>query len=322
MKFEVKESQVGMRLDKFLTKKLPKFSRSQIQKIIKNKDVLVDGKAVEAHYFLKKGDKIEIKKISTEGKFVSYKNNENKGENEDLFKDIKIIKDTQDYLVINKPAGLLVHPVKYKAEKTLVDWLIKKYSKIKGVWDKSNQINKLRPGIVHRLDRDVSGLMIIAKTQQMFDNLKNQFQFRKIKKEYLALVHGKIEIDNGEINRSISRSKRTGLMVAHGNSQEQGKDAVTQFKVLKRFKNYTLLKIKLITGRTHQIRVHLRSIGHSVVGDSLYQTRDLKKRRLKNKLESIFLCAVKLGFYDLDNKWQEFNIDLPKSLTEFLDRIK
>jgi len=315
MKYKIKDKGVGMRLDKFFAENLStsffngaSFSRSQIQKLIRSGGVVVNDNIVSKHCFLKKGDIVEIKEI---------KNKEIKE-----IKEPNIIAETDEYLVINKPAGLLVHETENSTEKTLVDWLIKKYPKIKNIFDKQNKTGEIRPGIVHRLDRDVSGLMVIAKTQDMFDNLKQQFQSRKIDKEYTALAHGKIELDEGEITRSITRSKKTGLMIARGSNQEQGKNAITKFEVIKRLNNYTLLKIKLITGRTHQIRVHLRSIGHSVVGDSLYQTKDLRKHKVKDELGRIFLCATKLGFYDLDNELQEFNINLSKDLTNFLKDIK
>jgi 23S rRNA pseudouridine1911/1915/1917 synthase len=336
MKFKIDEKNTNKRLDKFLTENLSDFSRSQVQKNIKDGFITVNGKEIAPHYFLKEGDEIFVTQAfrpeKIRAKALSYK--------------IKVITETSQYLVINKPAGLLVHPVKFQMdreilpkeklfdrvkptqvsqEKTLVGWLIKKYPKIRNVWDRvksSKGDHAARPGIVHRLDRDVSGLIVIAKTQKMFDNLKGQFQARTIKKEYTALVYGNLELDEGEISRSISRSKKTGLMVARGTNAEQGKNAITQFEVIKRYKNYTLLKVKLITGRTHQIRVHLHSIGHSVVGDSLYQTRDVKKAKNKVELDRIFLCATKLGFYDLNNNWQEFEIKLPEDLTKFLRGVR
>lgn len=332
-KCKIKSNQTGQRLDKFLQQKLSDSSRSQIQKMIKDGLVVVVGKNVAPHHFLKAG---EVIKINRKQLTINKK--------EDGFKDfkIKIIKETEDFLVINKPVHVLVHPVKSPTgpgiltksglfdrvnpdnvhqEITLVDWLIKKYPKIKDVYDRENKTGYQRPGIVHRLDRDVSGLLVMAKNQKMFDWLKNQFQKRKIKKEYLALVYGVIEKDEGEISRPIGRSKKTGLMVAKGGAKEEGKSAVTEFEVIKRFKKYTLLKLNLKTGRTHQIRVHLKSIGHSVVGDEMYQTRDIKKNKKKQKVKTdrLFLCATKLGFYDLENNWQEFEIGLPKELEEFLE---
>ncbi len=237
---------------------------------------------------------------------------------------IKIISETNNFLVINKPAGLLVHSTgKNQEEINLVHWLLKKYPEIKSVWDKKNKTGKLRPGIVHRLDRDVSGLMVIAKNQKIFDLLKKQFQDRKIKKIYTTLAYGQIEPAYGTINRPIARSKKTGLMIAKSTPDAKAKEAITEFEVIKKFINYTLLKITLKTGRTHQIRVHLKSIGHSVVGDILYQTRDQKKKKKKKiNLDRIFLCATELGFKDLDKSLQKFKIGLPKELTNILKNVK
>ncbi len=314
IEYKVKKEEFGQRLDKFLRSKLPDLSRSQIQKMIKKGLVVVAGKQVVPHYFLKEEDVVEIKKIEIKELIEK--------ENSDLLEKIKIIKETDDFLVINKPVGLLVHPDNVHKENTLADWLIKRYPKIKNVWDKENKRGNLRPGIVHRLDRDVSGLLVVAKNQKMFDWLKKQFQERKVKKEYQALVYGEISQDEGLIARPIARSKKTGFMVAKTSYQEDAKSAFTEFKVIKRFKNYTLLKIILKTGRTHQIRVHLKSIGHSVVGDTLYQTRDVKLKKKKCELKSLFLCAVKLGFYDLKNDWVEFKIQLPKELKDFLRGLR
>lgn len=237
---------------------------------------------------------------------------------DNLLDKIKIIKETDDYLVINKPAGILVHPDRVHQEPTLVDWLIKKYPQIKKVYDRQNKTGDLRPGIVHRLDREVSGLLVIAKNQKMFDYLKKQFQQREIKKEYITLVHGLIKPDEGQILRPIARSRKTGLMIARGGKNEQGKTALTQFEVIQRLKNYTLLKINLKTGRTHQIRVHLKSIGHSIVGDKLYQTRNIKIKKAHLGFDKPFLTATLLGFYDLKNNWQEFKIELPKELLSWV----
>ncbi len=319
MQLVIKKNSVGLRLDKFLVKNLSDFSRSQIQKMIKSGNILVGTrhgvfKKIKKHYFLKLNDIIKINISKTKIK-----------DNKNLLQSIKIISATENYLVLNKPAGLLVHPSDNSQEKTLVDWLIKKYPAIQEVGDKENKEWQTRPGIVHRLDRDVSGLMLVALTQDMFDNLKKQFKQRKINKEYTALVYGKVEPPQGKIERSISRSTKTGLMVAktdHKLAAFFAKKAITQFEVVQYFKNYTLLKLKLITGRTHQIRVHLKSIGHSIVGDKLYQTKDLKNKKSSIDLDRIFLCSTKLGFYNLENKWQEFEINLPTELTKILDKLR
>ncbi|HPI67221.1 MAG TPA: RluA family pseudouridine synthase [bacterium] len=309
-KFIVTDFQVNERLDKFLSQKFPALSRSKLQELVKAGFVFVNQKKVTPHYFLKEKDIIEIKKLEIK-KLESNKTNDKKI-------NIKIIAENNDYLVINKPAGILVHPTAAQENNTLVDWLIRKYPAIKKVYDRENKDGKIRPGIVHRLDRDVSGLMVIAKTQKMFNSLKEQFKTRQIKKEYLALVYGSVNLDSGRIERVISRSARTGLMTAHFGEVENGKEAITEFEVVKRFKSYTLLKIVLLTGRTHQIRVHLKSIGHSIVGDKLYQTKDLRHQNKKSAPDFIFLYAAKLGFYDLNHDWQEFKLSQPIKFKKFL----
>lgn len=234
----------------------------------------------------------------------------------------QVIFEDNNFLVINKPAGLLVHGADHIKEPSLVDQLLEKYPALTKVGEDPN-----RPGIMHRLDKQVSGLMVIAKSQKTFDHLKKQFKERKIIKIYTALVHGKIEKDEGEINFPIER-KSTGHKMAalptttKGEPTEQGRVAVTQFEIIKRFINYTLLKVKIKTGRTHQIRVHLSAYGHPIVGDDLYGTRKTKEKNEKLDLNRFFLVATELSFNDLNNKIETFKIDLPKELKEFLEQIK
>jgi 23S rRNA pseudouridine1911/1915/1917 synthase len=223
-----------------------------------------------------------------------------------------LIKTTPDYLIITKPAGLIVHPGHNVYEETLTDLLVKKFPEISVVGE-----DKTRPGIVHRLDRDVSGLLIIARTQAMFQHLKNAFQNHEIKKEYLALVNGELSQDAGKIEFTINRSKTRGLMVASSKAT-LGRPAETEFEVIKKFKNYTLVRLRPKTGRTHQIRVHLKAIGHSIVGDQVYKTRKLKE---KIQLDRIFLHADTLGFFDLEKNWQEFKSDLPNELKNILKNL-
>lgn len=247
----------------------------------------------------------------------------------------EIIFEDNDYLVINKPAGLAVHGGGNITEETLADMLMKKYPKIKTVGDDS-----MRPGIVHRLDKDVSGLMVIAKNQVSFDNLKNQFKKREINKEYIGLVYGKVLNDDGEISFPIKRAKTGHKMAAMPiqsvdllsrktpTSRDQGnisgsfkaREALTTFKVIKRFVNYTLLSIKIKTGRTHQIRVHFFAYGHPLVGDSLYNTKKTRVKNEKLKFGRVFLMACHLSFNDLKDEKQDFKIDLSKDLENFLPR--
>jgi len=240
----------------------------------------------------------------------------------------KIIFKDNNYLVINKPAGLLVHGAKHIKELTLIDQLLKECPLLAKIGE-----DPARPGIVHRLDRRVSGLMVVPKTQTAFDDLKKQFKKRIIKKKYTALVYGQIEKQADEINFPVRRSSKGFKMAAlpltaRGKINKAGKQAITEFTVNKKFINYTLLKVRIKTGRTHQIRVHLLAYGHPVVGDDLYST---KKTRTKNarlykqgKLDSarIFLVADELSFMDLGGKKQAFKIDLPNDLKNLLKQIK
>lgn len=238
---------------------------------------------------------------------------------------IEILADIKEYLVINKPAGLLIHRANRTRENNLADILLKKYPEIGKISGESN-----RPGIVHRLDKEASGLIVIAKTQDSFNNLKNQFKERKIAKEYTALVYGQIEKLEDEIifpiKRSSSGYKMAAMPVAdrgENNISKQGvRQAITEFRILKRFINYTLLKVKTKTGRTHQIRVHMLAYGHPLVGDDLYSTKKTREKNKKMNLGRIFLVADKLSFCDLTNGRQTFAIELPKELKEFLKKIK
>lgn len=248
-----------------------------------------------------------------------------------------IIFENKDYLIINKPAGLIVHGGTGITEPVLTDWLRTKYPKIENVGD-----DPIRPGIVHRLDKEASGLMIIAKTQEAFDYFKKQFQKRKVTKKYLTLVHGKIFKDEDTITFPIRRSKDGYKMAALPVSsetisdknkpnnrdrgtlkaQEESKEAITEFCVLHRYINYTLLDVKIKTGRTHQIRVHFYAYGHPLVGDPLYWTKKTKTKNEKINLNRLFLVAKELSFKDLNGEKQKFSIEIPESLETFLEKTK
>ncbi len=241
---------------------------------------------------------------------------------------LKIIAETPDYLVIEKPTGLLVHPTVHHEGPTLVDELVRLYPKIKKVGD-----DPTRPGIVHRLDREVSGLMVVAKTQPMFEYLKEQFAGRTIHKEYLALVHGKLSKDEGEIDFVIARSRHGGRMAARPSSQE-GRTAKTMYDVVERFPNATLVRVMPETGRTHQIRAHFHALGHPLVGDRLYRTKKQRRKELlKSKGEDVqtlgkftiprlMLHATKLSFPDLEEKIQTFESTPPSEFSNFIKTLK
>lgn len=330
MKIKVTIKQAGKRLDKFLSNEILKISRNQIQKLIKQHKIIVNNKHITPHCMLKANDEIKIKQ-DFEVSQLTFSQIATKTKKQILlshpkYNQIEFIVDATDYAVLNKPAGLIVHEAPSIKEATLVDFLLQKYPYIKKVGE-----DPVRPGIVHRLDKDVSGLMVIAKTQNCFNSLKKQFQKRKIEKEYTSLVYGKIIKDEDVINFSIRRSKNGYKMAAVPfvvDSKDQPncnfkptKQAVTHFDVIKRFVNYTLLKIKNKTGRTHQIRVHLAAYNHPIVGDNLYGTKKTCEKNKKLNLQRIFLVADKLSFYDLMGKKQTFKINLPQELKNFLEKI-
>lgn len=232
-----------------------------------------------------------------------------------------IIKETADYLVINKPAGLLVHGAPHIKEITLADWLLEKYPQIAKVGESPE-----RPGIVHRLDKDVSGLMVVAKNQITYEHLKAQFQDRTLTKEYTALVYGRLLKDEGDIDFPIKRSRQGFKMAAvpqnFNQEQETVRKAMTHFQVIDARINYTLLKLRIKTGRTHQIRVHLAAYGHPIVGDNLYGTKTTKIKNKKISLGRIFLASTLLEFSDPQGQVVSTQIDLPADLQAFLKIAK
>ena len=320
--FIISEEDKGKRLDRFLTENFREYSRSFLQKLIKTEGALVNNKKVSPHYFLRIDDKIEIKekdlKRLKKAKEIDLKPT--------MGMKLNVVYEDSNFLIINKPSGLVVHPSVSYPNDTLVNILLAHHPSIKGVGE-----SKLRPGIVHRLDKNASGLLVIAKTRKAFDHLKRQFQTRKVFKEYTILTWGEVKEDRGIIDLSIGRSKRvpTKMVVKR---EKEGRRAETHFKVIKYFKNFTLLKAQTKTGRTHQVRVHFNAIGHPIVGDKRYgkiNRRSLWAYRpkgpgakIKNNLDRLFLHASRLGFYDLDEKWREFKIALPEKLKGYLDKLK
>lgn len=316
MTIKITEKNSGRRLDKFLADSASlKLSRSQIQKLIGPGLIKINDLIVSSHYVLKPGDVINIAKNLKSDKKLT----EKKKFTDAPGRKIKIIHETDEFLVINKPAGLAAHGT---TNYTLADWLKEKYPAIARVGEDPE-----RPGIVHRLDKDVSGLMVIAKTQAAFNDLKKQFQNRTIKKEYTALVYGKIQKDGATINFPIKRSRQGYKMAAlpatiKGEPAEAGRLAETEFRVLKRLINYTLLKIKIKTGRTHQIRVHLSAYGHPIVGDDIYSTAKTRVLNKKLGLGRIFLIADRLSFADLTKHRQDYKIGLTEELKNFLNEVR
>ncbi|OGH78426.1 MAG: hypothetical protein A2224_03605 [Candidatus Magasanikbacteria bacterium RIFOXYA2_FULL_40_20] len=321
--YKVSEEEKGSRLDVFLTAKTA-FNRSEVTKLIKKDLVLLNGRSPKkAGEFLKIGDEIKILKERAE-------------KAEDFTGGIKIIKDTNDYIVIDKPSGLLVHQTEHGEENTLVQWLLKKYPNMEGVGDPGSRTSgslrgeeSIRPGIVHRLDKEASGVMVVAKNQKMYEFLKKQFQERTIEKYYLVLVHGApetkhdridFEISRGVDGKMASRPKINNLKIKNVGKEQEGREAVTEFWVEKEFARFSLLKVKIHTGRTHQIRVHMLAYNHPVVGDSLYFNKKLNRKK-DEKLGRVFLHAKELCFLNLQNEKVCYNSDLPEKLADFIKEI-
>lgn len=319
--YKVTEEQAG-RLDAFLVTML-EVSRGKVQKEIKRGAVQVNGDiAGKAGIMLKAEDVVGVYEVEDTPEIVEEKK---EAADDRIYKQIEVLKETDDYVVIGKPAGLLVHPTMAEEPVTLTDWLLKHYPEVKTVGDNP----AVRPGIVHRLDKDASGVLVVARTQEMFEHLKQQFKHRTTEKTYTVLVHGNIEADDDIIDFPIDRG-RDGRMVSRPSQKkitldtihriQPGKDAVTRFDVLERYMHYTLLSVNILTGRTHQIRVHLYAYNYPVVGDSLYKNK--KNDNYDKGLKRLFLHASTLAFTDLAGEKQTVTQELPAVLKTFLSHCR
>lgn len=276
---------------------LTELSRSQANEAIKNGNILVNGKAVKAKYSVKEGDLVTYD--LPEPEVLEY-------EAEDI--PLDIVYEDDDVAVVNKPQGMVVHPSVGHTSGTLVNALmyhIHDLSSINGV---------VRPGIVHRIDKDTSGLLMIAKNDRSHQALAEELKDKKSLRKYLAIVHGNISNDRGVIEAPIGRSEKDRKKQA---VTAKGKPAVTHFKVLERFGNYTLVELTLETGRTHQIRVHMAYIGHPVAGDPLYGPR----KTLKGNGQ--FLHAQTLGFtHPTTGESLRFSVEPPAIFQETLENLR
>lgn len=246
----ITENDKGNRIDSYLVEKT-QFSRVTIQRLIKEKNILVNSKEIKASYKLQEKDKIEIKEEKPKDISLKAQNIP-----------IEILYEDSDIVVVNKPKGMVVHPANGNPDGTLVNAImaICKDS-LSGIG------GEIRPGIVHRLDKDTSGTLIIAKNDKAHINMSEQIKQHEVEKTYIALVKGVVKENEATINMPIGRSTKDRKKMA---VNRNGKNAITHFKVLEKFDNYTLLEIKIETGRTHQIRVHLTQIGYPIVGDFTY----------------------------------------------------
>jgi 23S rRNA pseudouridine1911/1915/1917 synthase len=283
-----------IRLDKYLTRLLPQFSRAYLQKLIGQGYVLINGQKTKANRRLNKVDRITVELPPLPGRPLA----------EPI--PLAIVYEDEDILVIDKPAGLTVHPAPGHPSHTLVNAIL---AHCPGL-TMSNEL--MRPGIVHRLDKDTSGLIVIAKNDFAREYLAAQFKSRTVTKGYLVLVKGRLSPEQGVIEAPIGRdphSKRRMAIV------EAGKEAATQYQVRKYLDTYTLVEVTPLTGRTHQIRIHLSAIGYPVVGDPIYG----KKAAHLNRQ---FIHAYRLGFHlPSTQQYQEFTSPLPMDLEQALEYL-
>lgn len=288
------------RLDKYIVNKDNELSRALIQKFIEEKKILVNGKETKSSYKINSGDIITVEDIE-------YK--------EDVYlkpqkMELDVIYEDNDIIIVNKPKGMVVHPGNGNPDGTLANAILER---CKGSLSGIGGI--IRPGIVHRIDKDTSGLVIIAKNDNAHIKISKQIQERKVSKTYLALVRGEIKENEATINMPIGRSTKDRKKMA---VTKNGKEAITHFKVLKRYKGFTFLEVKIETGRTHQIRVHLAQIGYPIVGDEVYSNG-------KNpfNVKGQMLHASKLKFiHPTTNKNVTYVAPLPDYFKNILEQLE
>lgn len=285
----VVDEQDNVRLDSYISTKDINLSRAAIQKLLEDKNITVNGEIKKNSYKVKSGDVIEINIPEVKDSGIKA---------EDI--PVEIVYEDSDIIVVNKPKGMVVHPANGNPDGTLVNAIMNICKdSLSGIG------GEIRPGIVHRLDKNTSGLLIIAKNDNAHIKMSEQIKNREVKKIYIALVRGVIQEDEATISMPIARSKKDRKKMA---VDKDGKEAITHFKVLKRYDKYTLLEIKIDTGRTHQIRVHMSQIGHPVIGDDVYSNG-------KNEfgVEGQMLHARSLDFkHPITGKSIHLEAELPK----------
>ncbi|MBI4458184.1 RluA family pseudouridine synthase [Candidatus Uhrbacteria bacterium] len=306
-KFKVEQKDAGSRLDIFLTAHLKGVSRSRIQKTIKGGQVTVNGKPVTPHLAMEENDLVVLAEMPA----ASTKKMKMRPR-ADIALDV--VYEDDDVAVVNKPSGLLVHPSPQNEEETLAHALLARWPKIAKVGESTE-----RPGIVHRLDKEASGLLVVAKNKKAYENLKAQFQKHSIKKEYAVLVHGSPAKDEGSVSLAIGRAASGDKMAARAETMEGDRTALTHYRIEEKFAFATLLKVWTETGRTHQIRAHFKALGCPVVGDPLY----VLKQGARASSPRLFLHAKKLAFdHPVTGERKEFEAPLPKDLADALKSMK
>ncbi len=294
----VDEINKGKRLDSYISDNMDKISRSFAQKLIENQQVTINGKNEKASYKVCAGDNIQVDVPEAQG---------TKLKAQDI--PVDVVYEDKDIIVVNKPKGMVVHPANGNPDGTLVNAILAMCKdSLSGIG------GEIRPGIVHRLDKDTSGLLIIAKNNEAHVKMSKQIQDRLVTKKYIALIRGVVKDDEATIDMPIARSKVDRKKMA---VDKDGKQAVTHFKVIKRYRGYTLLEIKIDTGRTHQIRVHMAKIGYPVVGDMVYSNG-------KNEfgIEGQMLHAKSLEFsHPITGKKMHLEAPLPEYFTKVLEEL-
>jgi len=305
IELSVSVEDAGQRLDAFLAGHIANWSRSRLQRLIDDGEVLVNGHAAKSSYKLRANDAIEAELVSLQSATFAA---------EDI--PVEVIHEDDDVIVVNKTAGIVVHPAAGAGSGTLANALAFHFQKL------STAAGEIRPGIVHRLDKDTSGLMVVAKTETAHENLADQFRAREVFKSYVALVHGQVEKGSGQIDQPIARDprNRTRMAVVRG-----GRSALTLYRDRQRFQRFTLLDVELKTGRTHQIRVHLSWLKYPVVGDETYgggRDKTVTNPKIRGQIARLgrhFLHAEKLGFrHPRTNEQLKFNAPLPTELSNLL----
>ena len=297
-KYIVKNEDKGKRLDRYVTEQNAEITRTAVQRLIDEKNILVNGKEQKASYKVNENDVVEVE--IPEPKKIEIKA-------EDI--PIEVIYEDSDIVVVNKPKGMVVHPGNGNLDGTLVNAIMAKCGdSLSGIG------GEIRPGIVHRIDKDTSGLLIVAKNDKAHVNLSEQIKAHKVKKTYIALVRGVVRENEATIDMPIGRSKTDRKKMA---VCKDGKNAITHIKVLKRWEHYTLLQVNIETGRTHQIRVHLSYIGYPIIGDYTYSNG-------KNEFGVVGQClhAQKLEFkHPTTNKIMELEAPLPEYFQEIIQKL-
>ena len=291
-------SGVNQRLDVFLSERISELTRSQIQKLIEAKRVRVNGVVSKSNHRLKEGERVEIEYELPEPERI---------QPEDI--PLDMVYSDNNILVVEKPSGMVVHPGAGNRTHTLANALLFHFPDIEIVGPEE------RAGIVHRLDKETSGLMVIARNGNAYSQLQRQFKRREVEKLYLGLVWGKMPEKKGEFTWAIGRHVKHGERISV--STKKPKDALTQYSVQKEYEEFTLLEIRPLTGRTHQIRVHLAASGHPLVGDTRYG-----RRKTKIRVTRLFLHASGLSFMHPETEQRiEFSSPMPKDLKDFLDKL-